>query len=211
MSDARPPAPAGWYPDQSGVQRYWDGLRWLDIPAPAAEALPARESTSKPLHRRFGFWAALTVAALVVFGGGAAAVIAAVHQADAAAAELEAEDAEEAEAASRAAEQERVEEVREQADERERAARAEQLPHIENSIRDMATGHIGDGLIDGEVLQVRCTPVDGYAIDNLDQPSAVLECFVATEDNGDGTMRGYDYNATVNWVTGQFSYGFGSP
>ncbi len=29
-----PVVAAGWYPDQTGVLRYWDGAQWLDIPAP---------------------------------------------------------------------------------------------------------------------------------------------------------------------------------
>lgn len=57
----------------------------------------------------------------------------------------------------------------------------------------------------GEVLNVDCTPVDGYDIRDLEQPSAVLNCFVGVEDLGDGRFRGQDYSATVNWDTGRYS------
>jgi hypothetical protein len=31
------------------------------------------------------------------------------------------------------------------------------------------------------------------------------------EDNGDGTMSGYTYNATMNWSSGSHTYGLGAP
>jgi TM2 domain-containing membrane protein YozV len=33
-------APAGWYPDGNGGQRYWDGSAWTEHTAPAADAAP---------------------------------------------------------------------------------------------------------------------------------------------------------------------------
>jgi Superinfection immunity protein/Protein of unknown function (DUF2510) len=30
----QPPPPPGWYPDQSGLRRYWDGQRWTEHTAP---------------------------------------------------------------------------------------------------------------------------------------------------------------------------------
>lgn len=32
MSNEKTPAPAGWYPNPDGGQRFWDGLAWLDLP-----------------------------------------------------------------------------------------------------------------------------------------------------------------------------------
>ena len=40
MSNDKAPAPAGWYPDPQGGQRYWDGTTWLDFPDPASDADP---------------------------------------------------------------------------------------------------------------------------------------------------------------------------
>ena len=34
MSESGPVAPAGWYPVDTGVQRYWDGERWTELVAP---------------------------------------------------------------------------------------------------------------------------------------------------------------------------------
>src|SRR5690606_33121778 len=38
MSNDKSPAPAGWYPDPEGGQRYWDGTTWLDFPEPGSDA-----------------------------------------------------------------------------------------------------------------------------------------------------------------------------
>lgn len=39
MTDAPPPPsmPAGWYPDHTGTQRYWDGTSWTEHTAGAAQ------------------------------------------------------------------------------------------------------------------------------------------------------------------------------
>jgi TM2 domain-containing membrane protein YozV len=34
MADADAPNPPGWYPDESGQQRYWDGTQWAASPPP---------------------------------------------------------------------------------------------------------------------------------------------------------------------------------
>jgi hypothetical protein len=79
--------PAGYYPDQNGVQRYWDGSAWTDQTQvqPAITSPPA--SMSAPTHsaasrerpwfkkKRFvvpGALAALLIAASAVGGGGGA-------------------------------------------------------------------------------------------------------------------------------------------
>ncbi len=40
MTDATPPAVAGWYDDGSGRQRWWDGTGWTENYAPVAVAVP---------------------------------------------------------------------------------------------------------------------------------------------------------------------------
>ena len=37
----------------------------------------------------------------------------------------------------------------------------------------------------------------------------MFQCFVADKKNGDGTMSGYYYHATMNWDTGSYTYGMG--
>jgi hypothetical protein len=36
------PAPPGWYQDQTGQTRWWDGTGWADQPPPAATGAPIR-------------------------------------------------------------------------------------------------------------------------------------------------------------------------
>jgi len=76
-------------------------------------------------------------------------------------------------------------------------------------VKSMAEGHVTDALFDGPILDVTCSPVAGGSIDDLLQTTTQFNCFVATEDNGDGTMSGYYYHATMNWDTGEYTYGFG--
>ena len=75
----------------------------------------------------------------------------------------------------------------------------------------MAEKHVGDGLFDGPVLSVSCDPVGGGSTDDLTAKTTVFECFAATKDNGDGTLSGMKYHATMNWDTGEYTYGFGAP
>lgn len=45
-------APAGWYPDANGVQRWWDGYRWVD----AAPLQPSIPPTVAPGTRATTVW-----------------------------------------------------------------------------------------------------------------------------------------------------------
>ncbi len=80
---------------------------------------------------------------------------------------------------------------------------------IESSIEEMANEHVAEGMLDGPVLSVTCSPVNGGSTDNLSETTTVFECFVANEDVGGGRMRGYTYHATMNWTTGKYTYGYG--
>lgn len=101
--------------------------------------------------------------------------------------------------------------AQEQRDDAERAARQLSVVNIESSVEEMANEHVGKGMFDGPVLDVKCSPVNGGSTDNLTETTTVFECFVATEDVGDGRMRGYKYHATMNWSSGEYTYGFGAP
>ncbi|TDE95174.1 DUF2510 domain-containing protein [Occultella glacieicola] len=207
-------AAPGWYPGPDGTQRYWDGQQWLAIPPPAAGA-PQRKSPARMVALVAG---PIVVVLLVVVGllikadsdrTQAAAEQAAIEQAaaeEAASAEAAAQEAAEEEAAIEAAAQ-----AQEDEDNAERRDREAMVPQIEASIQTMAEEHVDDGFLEGPILSVTCSPVGGGSTDDLTQQTTVFDCFVANEDNGDGTFSGYSYNATMNWGTGQFTYGMGAP
>jgi hypothetical protein len=90
-----------------------------------------------------------------------------------------------------------------------RADRAATVTEIEGAIKTMAEKHVSDGLYDGPILSVSCDPVGGGSTDDLTAKTTVFDCFVAVKDNGDGTMSGKKYHATMNWDTQQYTYGLG--
>lgn len=197
-------APAGWYPTPDGGQRYWDGQQWLEIPAPDTSQEPRS-------RRRVWLIAVAVVIAVAAVGGGAGLFISHRAQERAEAAAAASAQAQE-EASAEAAEQERIAAEQEAQRDAERAARAEAVTEIEKSVQAMAEEHIDEGLLDGpKVLDVTCSPVAGGSIDDLAEKTTVLSCFVATKDNGDGSMLGRYYNATMNWTTGRYTYGMGRP
>lgn len=200
MSNDNAPVPAGWYPSPDGGRRYWDGSTWLELPEPDT-ATPARRRhlTRKPVVL------GLLVLALTGVGGTVAWKI--DHDAQVAAQVTAAEEAAEREAQRLAAEQD----AQERRDEAERAMRARSVAGIESSIETMAGEHVAEGMYDGPVLDVSCSPVNGGSTDNLTETTTVFECFVATEELGDGRMRGFKYHATMNWTSGEYTYGFGAP
>ena len=95
--------------------------------------------------------------------------------------------------------------------EAKRAQRAATVKDIEASIKTTAEKHIAEGLFDAPVLSVSCDPVGGGSTDDLTAKTTVFECFVATKNNGDGTLSGKKYHATMNWDTDNHTYGFGPP
>nr|WP_271211543.1 DUF2510 domain-containing protein [Rhodococcus wratislaviensis]GLK37628.1 hypothetical protein GCM10017611_44930 [Rhodococcus wratislaviensis] len=191
-------APAGWYPSPNGGRRYWDGTRWLDLPDPAAESV--RTQQKRPFPKKF---AAFGLAALV-FLGGAGVMWKVGHDGKIAA---------EKEAAADAADKREADQLaaQRQQDDAKRATRAAAVTRIEASVDSMARDHIARGLIDGTVISVTCSPVSGGSTDDLTETTTVFDCFVANENNGDGTLSGYKYNATMNWNSGQYTYGMGAP
>lgn len=217
--EAEAPPAAGWYPTPSGEQRYWDGAQWLALPPPpdAAPSSPGMRPDGPRSERRGRTtWLLIAVAAVLLVGlvgagiawkisddeqKAQAAAQAAAEQSAAAASEEQARQ--EAAAASSAAA------AQEAADDAERASRLASVSEIEASVQTMAEGHAADGIIDGPILEVTCSPVGGGSTDDLTQQTTVFECFAAYQDNGDGTMSGYTYNATMNWSTGSYTYGLG--
>lgn len=220
MSEDAPKPPAGWYPTPEGSQRYWDGEQWLNIPVPEPSSrtptsTPVSVSQRPKLFTRNRLIALAVVVGLLLVGSGAIvwktvsdqhAASAAAQAAEVAAEQKAAEDklAEEKAAKAKA-------DAAKAAEDRERKTRAEAVSGIEESIRVMAEGHIVDGVIEGPVLSVDCSPIDGGSTDDLTEQTTVFACFVANVDNGDGTMTGFNYNSTMNWSTGSYTYGLGAP
>ena len=216
MDAGAPKAAPGWYPTPEGGQRYWDGASWLDIPAPpstnAGQSSPAAGgSVASSGSKRGLIAAAVVVGAILVLGTAGGITWKVIHDQQVAAAELQAAEEAEAQQAAeeKAARDAKAAAARAEASQREQ--RADAVAGIEESIRVMAEGHIAEGLIDGPVLEVDCSPVNGGSTDDLTEKTTVFKCFVANVDNGDGTYRGYNYNATMNWSTGSYTYGFGAP
>lgn len=196
--------PAGWYPDPAGGQRYWDGSKWLALPEPDASQTgsPRKRPPKKVLI-------AISAAILLAVGGGTIwkishdANVRAEQDAAAAAIQLAADEEATRLEAERAA--------KESEDAGERARRTLAVENIESNVKTMAEEHVTKGIMDGPIISVSCSPVGGGSTDDLTETTTVFDCFAANEDNGDGTMSGYKYHATMNWSSGEFTYGLGKP
>lgn len=190
--------PAGWYPSPSGGKRYWDGQHWLALPDPD-ETPPHGSPPGRPpggsRNKLIGAALGVTVVVAAAIGG---LVWKSKHD--------EQMQNKAAAAASASAQAEA-----EAADAAERSRRASAVVSLENSVKKLAVEHVSKGLFDGPVLSVDCVPVDGGSTDDLTERTTVFECFAATKDNGDGTLRGRVYNGTMNWTTGEYTYGLGAP
>lgn len=205
--------PAGWYPTPDGKQRYWNGAKWTSLPpVPDDPQQDHVESTTTgrsiapsptKKRRRVLVFAAIGLVVLLVTAAVSWKLIAdgQAEEAKALAADVAAADA--------AAQQKRLADVRLQAEDDERELRQESVESIEVSIKTMAEGHAAEGVIDGPIIDVSCSPINGGSTDDLTEQTTVFDCFVANVDNGDGTMNGYYYNSTMNWSTGEYTYGMG--
>ncbi|MGV9195104.1 DUF2510 domain-containing protein [Microbacterium sp. MC2] len=220
MAENEAPAPpAGWYPTPEGGQRYWDGHQWTDLPAPSpgvGSATPqstTHRERAATGRRRTGVIAAVIAVTLLLAGGGTAIALKLNADAEQAAADQEAAASKKAaEDKKRADAREReVQEAQKRADEVERERRADAIEDIEKSVEKMAKDHVSDDFIEGPIIDVGCVPVDGGSTDDLTETTTVFQCFVANEKHKDGTMSGHYYNATMNWNTGSYTYGYGQP
>ena len=155
------------------------------------------------------------IAAIVVLLGGLGAYAAKSRydsQQAAAAASQKAVAAASQEADARAAKEKQQQAeaaAKEERDAAERASRKKAVDGIEASVKKMAQKHAKQGLIDGPIIDVSCDPVAGGSLDDLTEKTTTFQCFVADKKNGDGTMSGYYYHATMNWDTGSYTYGMG--
>lgn len=194
--------PAGWYPTPDGRQKYWDGTQWTNLPYEGVEPTnPSLEPQKKRGGKRTVLVVVLIGAVLALGVGATAWKVGSDATAAAELAEIEAEQdaAEQAEATAAAAQ--------ERDDKAERATRASAIAGIEGSVKAMAEKHATDGAINGPIIDASCSPLGGGSTDDLTEQTTVFDCFVATQDNGDGTMSGYNYEATMNWSSGEYTYG----
>ncbi|WP_254803965.1 DUF2510 domain-containing protein [Curtobacterium sp. YR515] len=151
---------------------------------------------------------ALVIVAVAVVLGGSATAVGLVHARQVAAAEAKAEQKKEAAARTRADQREAQEAAQAAADTAERSSRAETVKEVEASVKTMAEENVTKGLLDGPILSVSCNPVSG-STDDLTDTTTSFDCFAANEDNADGTQSGYFFNSTVNWDSGEYTYGLG--
>lgn len=198
MDDSRKP---GWYKNDDGASRYWDGQAWHDSKPKKVkeEKLFVLGKLVFPLKFLY-----LGIAATLVLGvaGGTAAVWSAEQSRIAS--EEAAEAAAKKAAAAKAAKEKAAEDL-------EKALREESVLEIEASVKSTAREHQRDGIIDGKkIISVGCDPVGG-SLDDLLAATTTFDCFAATKDNGDGTLSGYHYHALMNWETFEYSWGLGKP
>jgi hypothetical protein len=202
MSGESDMVPAGWYPAPNGGQRYWDGRRWLALPDPDDSTVVTGSAVKAPGRTKKRVIASL-VALIVLAVAGIGILLwknshdtqmrnAAIASSSKAAADAEAD---------------RIQ----RDNDAKRAQRAATVKDIETSIKTLAQKHVADGLFEGPVLSVSCDPIGGGSTDDLTAKTTVFDCFVATKNNGDGTSSGKKYHATMNWDTGDYTYGFGAP
>ena len=197
--------PAGWYPTPDGKQRYWDGEQWTNLPWDEEPVTAnSAELTGSPQKRPKRKLIIAGAIAVVIIGALAAGGIVWKNASDAqvVADEQHAAEVAEDKADAKEAAQKRL-------DNDERAMRKGVVKEIEQSIKDMAEKHVADNIIDGPIIDVSCSPLGGGSTDDLTEQTTVFDCFVANKDNGDGTMSGHKYNATMNWSTEQYTYGLG--
>lgn len=204
MPDEAPSAPAGWYPDPKGGQRYWDGESWLNIPAPPQDLseqslvsdsdVVSKTTTSRT---RLFIWIALGVVALV------AIVAVSIQSSNQAAFDKEqaamAQEQRAAEA-SKAAEAAKTSRVLEE--------RTKQVATIVESVKGSAQKLLDEGVITGSIIDAYCNPVAGGSLGDITESTTAFECFVATKDNGDGTQNGYFWDVTQNWDSGRYTWSF---
>nr|WP_296775925.1 DUF2510 domain-containing protein [Rhodococcus sp. (in: high G+C Gram-positive bacteria)] len=207
MDDEAQSAQPGWYPTSEGGRRYWNGTTWLDLPDPASPpGAVAAEPRWRP-SKKMVLVAAAVLVVLAVAGTTAKIINDSNVRSEQQAAEAAANEAAQEEANRMAA---AADEKKNQEDS-ERLTRILSVANIEKSVKTMAEDHVSKGTLNGPIISVSCSPVSGGSTDDLTETTTVFECFAANKDNGDGTMRGYNYHATMNWTTGSFTYGFGAP
>jgi hypothetical protein len=200
--------PPGWYDSQDGSRRYWTGSEWVSPPTPDKP----QKQMSKRAKRNIMI-AVVVVVVLVIVGVivGVEAKASADHTAavahalqvkkkhDALVAKQEAAAAAKAAAAAE----------QKSKDDAERALRMAEIKEVAASVKKTAQQDVNDGTLDGPIIDSSCQPLGGGSTDDLTQKTATLTCFAANKKNSDGSENGYNFSATINWDTGEYSWKLG--
>lgn len=80
---------------------------------------------------------------------------------------------------------------------------------LQRSITKDAIKNVNDGLLEGPILHSECTPVAGGNIDDTAQHTGNFSCLAVSTINGDGTMSGYRFSATVNYEDNSYTWHLG--
>jgi hypothetical protein len=157
--------------------------------------------------------AGIAVAAVVLLGGGGAAIaLTNAHNSDLAAQKVATQIAKDANAA-KDAEAARVAadaQAKEAADAAERAMRATSVIGIEKSITKDAQSRVKDGSLDGPITKTSCSPLGGGSTDNLTALTTTFTCIAINKENSDGSASGYSFSATMDWDSGSYTWQLGN-
>ena len=96
------------------------------------------------------------------------------------------------------------------ADNAERRVRRQAVKEMERTIAKDARKDVASGLLDGPIFYTTCDPLGGGSTDDLTALTTTFSCLAVTKKNGDGTVSGYAYHATMNWSEGSYSWGIGN-
>lgn len=225
-------ADAGWYQSPDGTLRYWDGTKWLNIPAPAGaqktiqhthhaarknnaltwiqrlflpfDATPAGFSGEK----KAAVWSISSIVVLALIVSTTAIRIGATQPHISAEMKSARSGVEAVEAAERAEEaREEKEKEEKAAEELKKTVRQYEVKQLEDAIKKMADQDVSDGVLDGPILSTQCSPANGSSED--DDTSTEYSCIAVTKKNNDGTVSGYAFHGLINWDSGEMTYGLG--
>lgn len=171
----------------------------------------------KGLSRRSKIIAAAVVGVLVL-GGGAVAIVTKVnHDNQVTEDRQRAEAAAKAAAVAAAAQRRQEEQIAQQKadakaerDKIERSIRQLAVRGMRKSITKDARSRVAEGVLDGPIYGTQCDPVGGGSVSNLDAKTSRFECLAIDKKNGDGTVEGYRFTATMNWDKGSYTWRLGS-
>ena len=186
--------PKGVHKGPDGASRFWDGETWYEIDTPIASPPTSFFRT----YRKYFLLALLL--GLFAIGG----TVFSSHQ-NAVAQQRVQHLAQEALQKAQAAQQK----AQQKADDAERASRQSMVKEIEASVLKMAKRDAAAGTVLGPMKSVSCVAIAGGSTTDITQTTTKFQCFAVYKENSDGTSSGYYYDATMNWQTGNYTYGYG--
>jgi hypothetical protein len=162
MAKDSPQAPAGWYPDPSGGQRYWDGKKWLDIPEPTVHTAPSSHEATRTNTNLYLWIAGAVVAILIIF----VTVVSANQSAQEQRVEEQQTAQEEQQRQAEAAAQAESDRILEE--------RTSQVSEIVESVKVSAQELLDERYISGSIIDAYCNPVAGGSLSDINESTTVL-------------------------------------